>query len=377
MAEPESPQDKRDDPAAHPAGVRRAVPRPHSPPSQSLLSRLTDRSPLVGRSDELDFLKAQFEAVATGGGGRLIFLRGEPGVGKTRLARELGLYATHCGAIFLEGHYLRDGSAAYGPWVEALRTGLRDLTREELAQVVEPFGSDLVQLIPELAQQLEPRLLSPPLPPEEQRRRLYEGIAELVINLSQRAPLVLMIDDLQWAPDITLLVHLARRLAQSRALVLGAYREQEFQEQPGLMREWADLNRARLMTPLSLSPFDADETGQLVAHYFGAEAAHQLHDAVYRRTHGNAFFVEEVLRSLTDTGAVRATEVGWEVADPSRLSIPASMKLAVEERVARLGGAVHEILVQAAVLGQEFSFPALQALTGRSEEDLLEVIERA
>ena len=103
MAEQEASPDQRDVVEASPIGGQRTSAHLRHTARLSPLGRLPVGTPLVGRADELDFLKDQFEAVATGSGGRLLLIGGEPGVGKTRLARELGLYARFCGASFLEG----------------------------------------------------------------------------------------------------------------------------------------------------------------------------------------------------------------------------------------------------------------------------------
>ncbi|MBI3966864.1 MAG: AAA family ATPase [Chloroflexi bacterium] len=336
---------------------------------------LPTRTALVGRSAEVDFLKAQYEAVAAGQGGRLVFISGEPGVGKTRLAHEVGLYAWSQGGAFLEGTYLRDGTAPYGPWVDALQTGLRSCPRDVLAPVV-AFGAELAQLFPALDVQFGPFT---PLDrsPEEQRRRLFDGLAELVAALSQPTPLVLLVNDLQWAQGMAILLHLARRLSATRALVIATYREQEFHEQPVLRKDWLELNRERLATQLTLRPLAESDSYRLIAQYLGASAAALLKDLVYRRTNGNAFFIEEVLRSLVETGAVRPGDAGWEVIDASRVTVPQSMQAVVEERVERLGMAARDMLTQAAVLGQEFSLVVLQALTGQSESVVLDTVEAA
>ncbi|MBI3964513.1 MAG: toll/interleukin-1 receptor domain-containing protein, partial [Chloroflexi bacterium] len=119
------------------------------PLPQSLVERrappdsLPTRASFVGRTRELDFLQTEYDVVASGQGGRLVFISGEPGIGKTRLAQEVGLYAWSKGGLFLEGTYLRDGTAPYGAWVDALRAAVRSLTRHELAAVLVlqfPFG---------------------------------------------------------------------------------------------------------------------------------------------------------------------------------------------------------------------------------------------
>ena len=137
---------------------------------------------MVGRSEELDFLMAQFEAVARGDGGRLIFISGEPGVGKTRLAQEVGSYARLRGGSFLAGHYLRDGTPPYGPWVEALRAGLRGLNQAELAEAVGSAGTELAQILPELTERFGPFPPLTPSAPEEQRRRLSSAAVSTTVS---------------------------------------------------------------------------------------------------------------------------------------------------------------------------------------------------
>ena len=85
-----------------------------------------------------------------------------------------------CGGLFLEGHYLRDGGGPYDAWVEALRAGLRAFPEDTLRRAVGPYGAELAALLPELAQRLGPQPPAPRLPPEDQRRRLYDGVTSLI-----------------------------------------------------------------------------------------------------------------------------------------------------------------------------------------------------
>ncbi|MBI3966998.1 MAG: AAA family ATPase [Chloroflexi bacterium] len=343
----------------------------------ALPGSLRTRAALVGRARELENLEAEYDGVAAGSGGRLVFISGEPGVGKTRLAQEVGLYAWGRGGVLLEGRYLREGTAPFGPWVDALYPALRSLPAEALAPLAAGYGAELVQLFPGLAARIGAAPAPAALPPEEQRRRLLDALVESVSELARPQPLVLILNDVQWAPGLGTLTHLARRLGEARVLVIGTYREQEFQAQPVLRREWLELNRERLALQVILHPLAEADSERLIAQYFGAEPARQLREVVYQRTRGNAFFLEEVLRSLVETGAVREVGGGWEVADAAQITVPDSVKAVVEERVERLGEGAREVLMHAAVLGQEFSFAVLQALTGRSEDDLLEVVEQA
>jgi predicted ATPase/DNA-binding CsgD family transcriptional regulator len=340
---------------------------------------LPGRTPLVGRTEELDYLQGTFDAAAAGRGGALVLLSGAAGVGKTRLALEAAAYARERGGLLLHGQYLREGGVPYGPWVDALRAGLRGRTPEEVAALIGAFAADLAQILPELAERLGPFPATPRLAGEDQRRRLYDGVWETFSNLGRTAGggAVLLLDDLQWAPGIALLTYVARRLGEARLLVLATYRDQELAEQAALARELAELNRARLYVALPLRALVEDQTAEMVAHALGAAPAAQLAARVHRTTGGNPFFVEEVLHSLVERGAVSREAGGWAVADPSGVRLPDSVQVVVEERVGRLGEAAREALVRAAVLGQEFDFAALQALSGLDEEQLLDLVDRA
>ncbi|HEX2172547.1 MAG TPA: AAA family ATPase, partial [Dehalococcoidia bacterium] len=372
--------------AAKPAGPRQSdgparrstiIARLTAAVAQSPLAQLRSRAPLVGRAEQLAYLRREYDAASAGQGGRVVLISGESGVGKTRLAEEIGAYAESRGGVFLRGYYARDTPTPYSPWVEALRPYFERLRPDTLATVIGPFGWEFYQIFPDLAPRLGPPPPAPAIPPGDQRRRLLDGASSVVVNLSRLSPLVLLLDDLQWAPELAPLAHLARHLGESRALVLGTYRDQEFRDEPALMQGWVELKRSRLLSEIVLAPLTEEETGRLVAHYFGEGPTTQLRGPVYRQTRGNAFFVEEVLRSLAESGVVRATESGWEVGDLSKITIPESMKLTIEARIARLGESGRDVLVHASVLGMEFSFPALQLATGLSDDDLALEIERA
>ena len=340
-------------------------------------------SPFIGRLPELAFLKAQHDAVIEGAGGQLTFISGQPGVGKTRLAQELGRYASGQGSLVIEGSYLRDGSASSEPWVKVLRTCLNSFPRDQVVPLIAPYRAELTDVLPEFTKSLGlgPAPAPPLLLPSAQLGRLYDGLADLICQLSALRPLVLLFNDLQWASGFAVMIRLAQRMDACRVFLLGTYREQEFQEQPVLVRQWAELNRSRRLTQIHLEPLSEEETAQLVAHYLGAGPAEHLRSPVYRQTRGNPFFIEEALRTLVESGAVRGREVGgevgWEVVEPSQVTLPESMRLVVLERVDRLGESTRDILTHAWVLGQQFSFQALQGLVDRPEDELLDALDRA
>ena len=361
-----------------PATPPPSTPRPARWEDASGLATLLYRpgqSPFVGRAAELGFLREEFEAVASGGGGRLVLITGEAGVGKTRLVRQLAEQVRVGGAKFLEGRYLREEGTPFGPWGEILREGMRGISRDEAALAVGPYAGDLLRVFPELEAQLGEETGEATSLPGPQLG-LYSGIAHVLDSLSQWVPLIVLVNDLQWAPGLSLLAHLARRLKDSRILLIGAYREHEFNARLTLAQEWADLNVARLFAHIRLQPLGADQTRALVAQQFGDEVAGTLASRVHQATQGNPFFIEEVLRSLAEHGAIRYSEDHWEAAGPLAITLPRSVQLLLEERLAGMRQESRDVLEQAAVLGQSFSFAVLQEMTGREEEDLLGPIDQ-
>ncbi|MCX6021740.1 MAG: AAA family ATPase, partial [Chloroflexi bacterium] len=342
--------------AAPPKGVR----------AGGLLSALPGRSPFIGRGPELDLLRRGFDEAAAGLGVRLVLIDGEPGVGKTRLGREAGGYAHAQGGVFLEGRYLREGAGPYAAWVEALRPALRLLPALDLALAVGPFATDLAQILPELPSLLAafPLMVSkqPAAPaaltPADLRLRLYDGVTELLRSLARHWPVLLLLDDLQWAPDLALLAHVVRRMAGERILLLCAHREEELRGEPLLAQARADLLRVMGAQALALRALDAENTHQLVAAQLGAAPAAQLQSAVFDVTGGNPFFVEETLRGLIEDGAVRRADDGWTLVGAAAVRLSETVRSLLRERVARLGAPAAEALTRASVLGEEFTFTA-------------------
>ena len=338
---------------------------------------LTSETPLVGREQELELLKAAYSAAASGEGGKVVMISGEQGIGKTRLAQELGKYVEHQGGLFLQGRWAAWEGAPYGATVETLRRGLRQLDPEEVAAVVGPYGQDLARLFPELVQHPAGRPDDTLLSPEEQQLRLYEGVSSIIQNLSRKQPLVMFLDDLHLAQQMRLVLHISRRLEEYRLLIVYAYRDDELIERPVLVAGRNELVRSRLVTDIRLAPLTQAETGRIIAHAFGEAAAAQLQAPIYAINKGNPFFVEEMLRSMVENSAVRWMQDRWEVLDTTRVGIPESVKRLVQERVARLGEEVVAMLQQAALLGQEFSFAALSLMTDQPEDRLVAMLDQA
>ena len=189
------------------------------------------RDTLVGRSREMAELMLALEG-AMSGQGRTVMLAGEPGIGKTRIARELAAMADERGARVLWGGCYEDGdlSLPYRPFVEALRSYLLDRADEDLSQEKRSSLAELARIVPDIARQANVELI-PPGDPAEDRYRLLSAVSDFLSDAASLQPLVLVIEDLHDADSGTLdmLTHVARNLAGSRLLLIGTYRDTELE----------------------------------------------------------------------------------------------------------------------------------------------------
>jgi DNA-binding CsgD family transcriptional regulator len=309
--------------------------------------------------------------------GGVVLVAGEPGVGKTRLLAELAAHAQDAGWQVLSGRaYDSEGMPPYLPFVEALRGYIRGVPVETLQALLGSGADDLALLVPELASPQPNRPAVPSLTPEQQRYWLFEHVADFLLALARsRAPgMLLVLDDLHWAdaPTLYLLLHLARRIGGAPILLAGAHRTVDRDRADPLAGLLAGLSREHLVHQISLAPFSHDEAGTLVAALTTKPPAPAVVDAIYRRTEGNAYFVEEVVRRLH--------EGGGDLNDPQRvveLAVPESIRQVIDRRLARLSQETQRMLQTAAVLGDDIMIDVLGMGSGLASAPLLDALDDA
>jgi predicted ATPase len=333
----------------------------------------------VGRDGDLERL-GQLWKEATAGELRVTLLAGEPGVGKTRLAAELARRVHDEGATVLAGRCDEDLGVPYQPFVEALRYFVDHAP--VLTGRLGRYGGELVRVVPELADRV-PGLPAPlRSDPETERYRLFDAVAAWLVAASAEEPLLLVLDDLQWAakPTLLLLRHVVRA-GGGRVLVLGTYRDTELAHDHPLVDVVADLRRQGGVERLSLSGLDDVGVAAIVEQASGREldeAGVALARAVYEETEGNPFFVREVLRHLAESGAVERRDGGWATRLPvDQLGIPEGVREVVGRRLSRLSGDANQALRIAAVIGSEFELGVVQAAGELGGERLLGAVEEA
>ncbi|MEA2492351.1 MAG: hypothetical protein QOJ29_262, partial [Thermoleophilaceae bacterium] len=347
-------------------------------PLPSILAA-SDGGMFVGRDADIEALARVYREVA-GGVRRLTLMYGEPGIGKTRLTAEFARRAHDDGAIVLYGRCDEEALLAQQPFVEALRHYVCECPAQELAGRMPLVSGELRRIVPELADRIPD--LPEPLAgdPEGARSRLFEAVGSLLYEAAQRAPLVLVLDDLHWADKATLLLlkYLVRYPREARLMLLGTYRETELDVDHPLYATLAELGREYHMERRTLAPLDASAVSELVGVHAGEAASSELRQVVYEGTEGNAFFVVEVLRHLKESGAIGvAGAMGEGRVTTGQLAVPEGVKDVIGERVGRLGRTTNRLLATASVLGREFDLHVLQRLIDLPEDALLDSLESA
>jgi DNA-binding SARP family transcriptional activator len=338
-------------------------------------------APLVGRQDELTALGRLWErarerrTLEREANGRIVLLAGDAGIGKTRLVAELARIAYESGAFVLAGRSPEETLVPYQPFLEALRHYVLSAPFAQLRSAAREYGPELARLIPELRRRV-PDLPAPvSAEPETERYRLFEAVVGLMHEISTIAPVVLVLDDLQWAdrPTLLLLRHLARAPQPTRLLILGAYRATETRLD-GFAEALAELRRERLVTELEIGGLAEDETAELVRILTGVMPSGAFTRTLQAETEGNPFFIEEIVRHLAEAGVKIDVASAHEI---QRFGLPEGVKDVIARRLSRLDAQAIEWLRVAAVVGRDVDAQLLEQVATLDEDQFLNSLDEA
>ncbi len=341
----------------------------------------TARTPLAGRAAELAELRAALDSTMAGSGA-LVMVAGEPGIGKTRLTEELGEEARKRRALVFVGRCLEaEGAPPFAPFVEILESALAQAPNPEAFRAAAGDGApEIARLVPRL-RRLFPDI-GPPLalPPEQERRYLFNSAAEMIARTARATPIVLVFEDLHWADEATLhlLDHLARHLAAAPVLMVGTYRDVELDIRPALARTLDGLVRQRLVRSLRLVRLPEPALAEMLGALAGHKPPEAIVDLLFRETEGNPFFVEEVFRHLAEEGRL-LDDAGRFRSDVAtdQLDVPENVRLVVGHRLDRLAEDTRRVLGTAAVIGRSFTYELLEAASDLGDDAVLDAIDEA
>jgi DNA-binding SARP family transcriptional activator len=368
----------RQDPALEPE----PAPRPREPGPVVVGTRtaapalLAERGGVfVGRGGELARLESVWDA-AGALGARLVLIAGEPGVGKTRLAAELADRAARDAPV-LAGRCDEDLGVPYQPFVEALREYVAHGTPTTLRAGLGRWAGELTRLVPEIAELLGD--LDPPLraDPETERHRLFDAVASWLAAAGAGGRVLLLLDDLHWAPRPTLqlLRHVTRSPLTAALVVVATYRDTETGRGHPLTALLADLRRQPGVERMHLDGLgEAAVTALLHGAAPDSPVDPALARTIHAETEGVPFFVLELLRHLAETGMLRSPDARLHLEEAG---LPDGVREVMGRRLSRLDAGTVEVLRIAAVVGAEFDPAVVRAAGGHDEDAVLDALEEA
>ncbi len=321
---------------------------------------MTGRSALVGRRVERERLGRAL-AAARQGGGSLLLLAGEAGIGKTRLADEL---AEGEDVLVLSGRARQGATAPYGPVVAALRSYLR--ARPDGLDASGPLRPHLALILPELGDAA----------PAGDRDTLVEAVRCAFEHMARSEPVLLLLDDLQWSDDATLelLAAIAPSLGRLSLLVIAGYRSDGLPRDHMLRRLRQELRRGGYLDELTLAPLAPAETAELLAEILGDAPAPALVATIHDRTQGLPFFVEELAGALLASNFLTAGPRGLDLAADGEVPVPETIRDAVLMGTAELSREARAAVEGAAVAGEAFDLELVEEVS--SAAGLAELLER-
>lgn len=320
------------------------------------------RGTFVGRERELGALRAHVAEAAAGRGG-VVLVRGEPGIGKTRLLAELASAARAGGACVLTGRCPEGGALPFHPFAEALGRHGDDGDDDPAVAALVPAGA--------------PASPSEGLRPDELRTRLLDAVARRVVALAATAPLVLLLDDLHWADSgtVAMLRHTARVTAREPVLVVVAYRGEEVDARHPLTDALGALRSEAECRELRLSGIDGAALACLLGDTAGAPVAAELVAAVRAETDGNPFLAREIVRHLHDDGVLRPDGEGRLGTDLPLAAVPEGVRQVIARRRARLPARAGRLLDAAAGIEGPFPFEPVRAVAGLDDAEALAALD--
>jgi len=273
-----------------------------------------------------------------------------------------------------------EGAPPYIPYIEMIQQTLRLGDPAALRAVFGDSAGELAKIVPELRRIYDD--IPPPLelPPEQERMYLFNSFREFVERVSRAVPLLVVLDDLHWADDATLMLmqHVAQHQDQMAVLTVATYRDIELDAARPFALTLESLLRQRLAHRIALKPLPEAGVEAMLRALTGQSPPPVLVQAIYRETEGNPFFVEEVFQHLLEQGRLLDAEGRWRTdLQVSELDVPEGVRLVISRRLERVSEECRTALTDAAVVGRDFSFELLQKLSDLDADTLLDAIDDA
>jgi class 3 adenylate cyclase/tetratricopeptide (TPR) repeat protein len=341
---------------------------------------LEGQTPFVNRDDERALLRRYLDGASEGRGGLVVVL-GSAGNGKTRLVQEVGAEALGRGLRFVVGQsYVTSTRDPYTPLVEVLEGIERQLGHQAFRDVLGTSAGQVARLLPELLSRY------PDIPPpahavtSDERRLLFGAVREVFSRLAAVRPVMILLDDLQWTdePSLLLFEHLASDLADLPILVVATYTDEDVSAARPLHAVLTRLHRQHLVRSVPVGTLREADVDRLLAAVGGSGPPRTLVSSVYQVTAGNPLFLEQLIHHLLEQGSLFDDDGRWRKdVGGSELDVPESVRFIIESRLQQLNPATRGTLATASLIGRDFGFDLLELLSTLSEDDLLDAVDEA
>jgi tetratricopeptide (TPR) repeat protein len=326
----------------------------------------------VGRRNSMAALMEAYEKVR-GGSGQVVEIVGEAGVGKSRLLLEFRGRLSQEEFAYLEGRCIHFGGAmAYLPFLEILRSCLEIkegeqelLIKGKMQERVGKFDEKLQSILPPLQDLLSLKVEDEEyvkLEPKQRRERIFEALRDLFMRLSQESILILAVEDLHWIDKTSeeFLDYLIGWLANAKILLILLHR-------PEYTHQWGSKSYFNRIGLTQLTLKSSVELVQTILE--GGEVVPEVRDLILNRAGGNPLFMEELTHTLLENGSIQMMDHQYVLVQrPSELQVPETIQGIIAARMDRLEENSKKIMQVASVIGREFAFRILQAISGMREE---------
>jgi AAA ATPase domain len=339
----------------------------------------------VGRAAELSILK---DAAETANSGRFsaVLISGEPGIGKTRLADEACIYAQEMGFSAMVGRcFDSHGTVSYFPFIQVLSVFAKHPAPRSrtTAGRLGAKPRDAAEIVARLTKRAQLPSRSNPEALSAAQTKLFESVASFLKDRSEICPLLLVLEDLDWADDssLSLLLYLVRMVNAARLMIIATCRANEARQRFELVRTLAECERYRSYQRIRLKGLPESEAASLAEQLFGLESGtetRRITAEIGRLANGNPLFMHHVVRHLAEAGLGKHTaqpvlSAGWE----SRLAADNAITELVDARLSQLSKPCRDALSHAAVLGADFEFEVLAQVLSCAAGELADLMKEA